>query len=33
MAFDLLYPAGRDLSAWPLRDRRARMEDVGGGSA
>ena len=28
MAFDLLYRDGRDLSARPLRDRRARLEDV-----
>jgi hypothetical protein len=28
MAFDLLYRDGRDLSARPLRDRRARPEDV-----
>jgi ATP-dependent DNA ligase len=32
MAFDLLYRDGRDLSARPLRDRRARLEDVGTGS-
>jgi ATP dependent DNA ligase domain len=28
MAFDVLYCNGRDLSARPLRDRRARLEDV-----
>ena len=28
MVFDLLYRDGRDLSARPLRDRRARLEDV-----
>ena len=28
MAFDLLYREGRDLAACPLRDRRARLEDV-----
>jgi ATP-dependent DNA ligase len=28
MAFDLLYFARRDLSGRPLRDRRARLEDV-----
>jgi ATP-dependent DNA ligase len=28
MAFDLLYRDGRDLTARPLRDRRARLEDV-----
>jgi bifunctional non-homologous end joining protein LigD len=28
MAFDLLYHDGRDLRARPLRDRRARLEDV-----
>jgi bifunctional non-homologous end joining protein LigD len=33
MAFDLLYRDGRDLSARPLRDRRARLEDVVAGSA
>ena len=32
MAFDLLYRDGRDLSARPLRDRRARLEDVVAGS-
>jgi bifunctional non-homologous end joining protein LigD len=28
MTFDLLYHDGRDLTARPLRDRRARLEDV-----
>jgi bifunctional non-homologous end joining protein LigD len=28
MAFDMLYRDGRDLTARPLRDRRARLEDV-----
>jgi ATP-dependent DNA ligase len=28
MAFDLLYHDRRDLTARPLRDRRARLEDV-----
>ena len=28
MAFDLLYHERRDLTARPLRDRRARLEDV-----
>ena len=32
MVFDLLYQGGRDLSARPLRDRRARLEDVLAGS-
>jgi ATP dependent DNA ligase domain len=32
MAFDLLYRDGRDLSVRPLRDRRARLEDVVAGS-
>jgi bifunctional non-homologous end joining protein LigD len=32
MAFDLMYRDGRDLSARPLRDRRARLEDVVAGS-
>ena len=32
MAFDLLYCDGRDLSARPLRDRRARLEKVVAGS-
>jgi hypothetical protein len=32
MAFDLLYRDGRDLSARPLRERRARLEDVVAGS-
>jgi ATP-dependent DNA ligase len=32
MAFDLLYHDGRDLTARPLRDRRARLEDVVAGS-
>jgi ATP-dependent DNA ligase len=32
MAFDLLYCDGRDLGARPLRDRRARLEDVVAGS-
>ena len=32
MSFDILYRDGRDLSALPLRDRRARLEDVAGGS-
>jgi len=32
MAFDLLYRNGRDLSARPLRDRRAALEDVVAGS-
>jgi bifunctional non-homologous end joining protein LigD len=32
MAFDLLYRDGRDLSARPLRDRRARLEDIVAGS-
>jgi ATP-dependent DNA ligase len=33
MVFDLLYRDGRDLSARPLRDRRARLEDVIAGSS
>jgi ATP-dependent DNA ligase len=32
MAFDLLYHDGRDVTARPLRDRRARLEDVVAGS-
>jgi len=28
MAFDILYRDGRDLTARPLRDRRARLEDI-----
>jgi bifunctional non-homologous end joining protein LigD len=32
MAFDVLYQDRRDLTARPLRDRRARLEDVVGGS-
>jgi ATP-dependent DNA ligase len=32
MAFDMLYHDGRDLTARPLRDRRARLEDVVAGS-
>jgi ATP-dependent DNA ligase len=32
MTFDLLYRDGRDLSARPLRDRRARLEDIVAGS-
>ena len=32
MAFDLLYHDRRDLTAHPLRDRRARLEDVVAGS-
>jgi ATP-dependent DNA ligase len=32
MAFDLLYQDRRDLTARPLRDRRARLEDVVAGS-
>ena len=32
MSFDILYKDGRDLSALRLRDRRARLEDVVGGS-
>ena len=32
MAFDLLYHDGRDLTGRPLRDRRARLEDVVAGS-
>jgi hypothetical protein len=32
MAFDLLYRDGRDVSARPLRDRRARLEDVVAGN-
>jgi bifunctional non-homologous end joining protein LigD len=32
MAFDLFYRNGRDLSARPLRDRRAALEDVVAGS-
>jgi len=32
MAFDVLYRDGRDLSARPLRDRRARLEDIVAGS-
>ena len=31
MVFDLLYHAGRDLTTRPLRDRRARLEDLVGG--
>jgi ATP-dependent DNA ligase len=30
MTFDILYRDGSDLSARPLRDRRARLEDVPG---
>ena len=32
MAFELLYRDGRDLTACPLADRRARLEDVVAGS-
>ena len=32
MVFDILYRDGRDLTARPLRDRRARLEDVVAGS-
>lgn len=32
MVFDILYCAGRDLTARPQRDRRARLEDVVAGS-
>jgi ATP-dependent DNA ligase len=32
MAFDLLYCDRRDLTARPLRDRRARLEDVVAGN-
>jgi len=32
MAFDLLYCDRRDITARPLRDRRARLEDVVAGS-
>jgi bifunctional non-homologous end joining protein LigD len=32
MAFDVLYRDGRDLTARPLRDRRARLEDAVAGS-
>jgi bifunctional non-homologous end joining protein LigD len=32
MAFDILYCDGRDVCAQPLRDRRARLEDVVAGS-
>jgi ATP-dependent DNA ligase len=32
MAFDLLYRDRRDLTGRPLRDRRARLEDVVAGS-
>jgi bifunctional non-homologous end joining protein LigD len=32
MAFDLLYRDGRDLTTRPLRDRRARLEDLVAGS-
>jgi len=32
MVFDLLYRDGRDLTGRPLRERRARLEDVVGGS-
>jgi ATP-dependent DNA ligase len=32
MAFDLLYQERRDLTGRPLRDRRARLEDVVAGS-
>jgi len=32
MAFDLLYHDRRDLTGRPLRDRRARLEDVVAGS-
>ena len=32
MAFDLLYCEGRDLTARPLRDRLARLEDIVAGS-
>jgi ATP-dependent DNA ligase len=32
MAFDLLYHERRDLTARPLRDRRAWLEDVVAGS-
>jgi ATP dependent DNA ligase-like protein len=33
MAFDILYRDGRDLTARPLRDRRARLEDVVAGAS
>jgi len=33
VAFDILHFYRRDLTARPLRDRRVRLEDVGGGSA
>ena len=32
MVFDMLYRNGRDVSARPLRDRRASLEDVVAGS-
>src|SRR5262249_38263862 len=32
MAFDIVFHNGRDLCARPLRDRRARLEDVVAGS-
>ncbi len=32
MAFDVLYLNGRDVTARPLRDRRARLDDVAAGS-
>jgi ATP-dependent DNA ligase len=32
MAFDLLYHDRRDLTGRPLRDRRARLEDVVAGN-
>jgi ATP-dependent DNA ligase len=32
MAFDLVYHDGRDLTGRPLRDPRARLEDVVAGS-
>jgi bifunctional non-homologous end joining protein LigD len=32
MVFDILYRDGRDLTARPLRDRRARLEDIVAGS-
>jgi bifunctional non-homologous end joining protein LigD len=32
MVFDILYHGGRDLTARPLRDRRARLEDVVAGN-
>jgi ATP-dependent DNA ligase len=32
MAFDVLYRESRDLTARPLRDRRARLEDIVAGS-